>query len=61
LISFAGMEICLVLTPWWRIVFGYTFYSTSQYIFFFSALLSLSCLLLYISSLKKTDKNQLVG
>lgn len=62
LIAFAGMETCLILTPWWRTFFGYTLYSAPEYTFFFSALLSLSCFLFYISSLvKKPDKNQLSG
>lgn len=58
LISFTGMEMCLILTPWWSTFSTYLVLPASQYIFFFSIILSFSCLLLYCYSLtKKTDKN----
>jgi hypothetical protein len=59
LISFFGLEICLILAPWWRTFFGQTFYSVDEVTLFFSVLLSSSCFGLYIFSLRnKTDKNQ---
>jgi hypothetical protein len=56
LVALAGMEACLVLTPWWSKVSGVMVFPVSNYLFFFSAMLSLSCLLLYITSLKKLTK-----
>lgn len=60
LISFTGMEMCLILTPWWSTISTYVVLPASQYIFFFSITLSFSCLLLYCSSLKKPDKNHVL-
>lgn len=58
LLSFIGMEMCLVLTPWWASIVKYITLPASYLTFFFSTLLSLSCLLLYCSSLtQKPDKN----
>lgn len=43
---FLGMELCLVVYPWWGQVFGPDFPSAATLTFFFSAALSLSCFLL---------------
>jgi hypothetical protein len=60
--SFTAMELCLIITPWWRQVFGSEFYSATHWIFLFSGLLSLSCLILYVASFrKKDDKGQFSG
>lgn len=62
LISFTGMETCLVLTPWWSTISRYLLLSATQCIFFFSVLLFLSCFLLFCSSLtKKPDKNHVLN
>jgi hypothetical protein len=62
LTAFVGMEICMVMMPWWRSFFGPDFLSASVCLLFFSAVLSVSCLLLFLSSLRqKTDKNQAFG
>jgi hypothetical protein len=63
LISLAGMELCLVLLPWWSKVPGIAAFQSADCIFFFSALLSLSCCLLLYAAFqaKKTDKNQFPG
>lgn len=61
LVSFTGMEVCLVLTPWWSAVSAFVIFPVSYYLFFFSALLSFSCLLLYVLSFKKPDKSHLPG
>lgn len=57
LISFTGMEVCLILSPWWNVVPLANNFSSSECIFFFSVMLSISCLLLFIlSSNKKLTK-----
>lgn len=61
LVSFAGMEVCLVLTPWWSRMSGFAIFPVSHYLFFFSVLLSFSFLLLYLLSFKKPDKSHLPG
>jgi hypothetical protein len=53
LFSFTGMQVCLILSPWWSQVFGSGFYSSAVCTFAFSIILSLSCLSLYISSLQR--------
>lgn len=53
IISFVGMEMCLALIPWWAKLFGSNFFQASKISFFFSAMLSVSCLLLLVSSLGK--------
>lgn len=59
LISFIGMELSLVFTPWWSAIASFVGLSSSHYTFIFSAGLALSCLILCIASFrKKTDKNQ---
>jgi hypothetical protein len=60
LISFFGMETCLVLTPWWNIVSESIVLQASDFTFLFSALLCLSFLLTFISSFAKPDKNHLL-
>jgi hypothetical protein len=52
ILSFLGMEMALVLTPWWSSIFGSGAYPSSGWLFLFSVMLSVSCLLLYISSTK---------
>jgi hypothetical protein len=61
LVSFTGMEVCLVLTPWWSTVSAFVLFPVSHYLLFFSVLLSFSFLLLYLLSLKKPDKSHLTG
>jgi hypothetical protein len=53
-VSFVGMEVCLTLSPWWSTVIGTGSYSSTTCTFFFSIILSMSCLWLYISSLRRT-------
>lgn len=61
LVSFTGMEACLVLTPWWSTVSAFALLPVSHYLFFFSVVLSFSFLLLYLLSFKKPDKSHLAG
>jgi hypothetical protein len=59
LISFIGVEVCLTFSPWWSILFGRGATGSQEYIFFFSIVSSLCCLLLFASSFsEKTDKDQ---
>lgn len=51
--SFLGMEVCLVMYPWWRSIIGSEFPSAASLTFVFSAVLSLSCLLLVIAAQRK--------
>ena len=51
-ISFIGMEVCLILTPWSNVLPGKD-KLLAGCIFFFSAILSFSCFLLFLSSLTK--------
>jgi hypothetical protein len=53
LVSFIGMEFCLVFSPWWSIVFGSHFPSSSFCTFIFSIILSTSCFLLLIAARPK--------
>jgi hypothetical protein len=53
IVSFAGMEVALILAPWWSNIFGSDAYSSSVWLFLFSVMLSISCLLLYIFSTKR--------
>jgi hypothetical protein len=53
LVSFIAMELCLIISPWWSNVFGSESFTAAGWIFFFSALLSLSCVMLYSSSFSK--------
>jgi hypothetical protein len=55
IISFMGMEVCLILSPWWSKTFVSSIVSAQECMFFFSASLSLSCLLLYMSSCQKNQ------
>lgn len=57
LFNFIGIELCLVLTPWWRKIAPFVMWSAAQYLLVFSVLLSLSFLVL-LSAFKKPDKNQ---
>jgi hypothetical protein len=57
LISFAGMELCLVLTPWWSFLAKSVLFSASTYTLFFSALLCLSCFILFRSAYFQNFKN----
>lgn len=50
LLSFTGMEICMVLSPWWSTWFSKNFLTSSWCLFIFSALLSTSCLLFLLSA-----------
>jgi hypothetical protein len=54
LVAFLGMEVCLVLYPWWTKIFGPTFPSAATLTFVFSSLLSLSCLLILIAAKSKS-------
>lgn len=49
LTSFLGMEICLVLSPWWSFLFGSEFLSASVWLFIFSLILSVCCFAFFIS------------
>jgi hypothetical protein len=53
LLSFVGMEFCLVFSPWWSSVFGLHFPSSSFLTFLFSLILSISCLLFVIAARPK--------
>ena len=53
ILSFAGMEVALILAPWWSSIFGSDSYPSSVWLFLFSVMLSISCLLLYIFSTKR--------
>jgi hypothetical protein len=57
--SFVGMEICLVVTPWWNLTSESVFLGASEFTFLFSALLCLSFFLIFISSFAKPDENHL--
>jgi hypothetical protein len=50
LFAFLGMELSLVLSPWWTSFFGPGFFSSAHVIFLFSLILSFSCLLLLVST-----------
>ncbi|RAW02561.1 hypothetical protein [Pseudochryseolinea flava] len=52
-ICFIAMEICLVLSPWWRAIFGVHFISAADVLLFFSIGLSISCLLLMMGFSKR--------
>lgn len=54
LVSFLGMEICLVISPWWSSIFGSNFSSASTWTLVFSLILSLSCFLLVMNAPLKT-------
>lgn len=58
LLSFAGMEICLTISPWWSAVWGANFFRASECIFLFSVALSFSCFLLMLCPRDKPDENQ---
>jgi hypothetical protein len=59
LVAFSGMEIVLVVWPWWSSVSSITRFSAAEYCFAFAALLAFSYLLFILGSfLNKTDKNQ---
>jgi hypothetical protein len=60
IISFFGMETCLVLTPWWNLLSESAFFKASEFTFLFSALLCLSFFFIFISSFAKPDKNHLI-
>jgi hypothetical protein len=53
LIAFVGMEICLIVSPWWSFLFGAKMLGASICILLFSIILSLSCFCLLISSFSK--------
>jgi hypothetical protein len=55
LTSFIGMEVCLIMSPWWEILPGES--SSAHWILFFSVILALATLALLISSHFKTDEN----
>lgn len=58
-ISAVGMEVCLVLTPWWHAIFGVNFSHAAVCTFSFSVTLAFSCLLFFLSSFKSlSDKSQ---
>jgi hypothetical protein len=58
LVSFLGMEICLLLTPWWKAIASVVFFKASEYTFFFSAFLCLSFFILFKSALfSKPEKS----
>lgn len=59
LFSFVGMEVCLVLSPWWTSLFGETILSATTAIFIFSITLSISFGLLL--TIVKPDRNQLLA
>jgi hypothetical protein len=52
-LSFLGMEVCLVMYPWWSSIVGSEFPSSASLTFLFSAFLCLSCLLLLIATRRK--------
>lgn len=49
-ILFAAMELCLILNPWWSTIFGAGAPSATTAILFFSAALSICCLLSLVFS-----------
>ena len=62
LISFFGMELCLLLTPWWNLISKLVVFPASNYTFIFCAFLCLSCLILFRSAFSsKTEKSQYEG
>jgi hypothetical protein len=58
LFSFIGMEVCLVASPWWRLVAKVLVFGAAEYTFIFSVLLSLSYFTFLAGSYKKPDENQ---
>ena len=52
-LSFLGMEACLVMYPWWSSIVGPEFPSAASVTFFFSAFLCLSALLLVTATRRK--------
>jgi hypothetical protein len=57
LVSFLGMEICLLLSPWWSQMAKGDLFQNGEYTLFFSVFLSLSYFIIFISSFfSKTKK-----
>ncbi len=48
-IAFAGMEICLVASPWWSLLFGISWFSSAEFLLLFSVLLAV-CVFLILRS-----------
>lgn len=59
--GFIGMELVLIISPWWSSVSPLLFFGSSEYSFAFSLIVASSFLLLLMGSLRKTDKNQSFG
>jgi hypothetical protein len=55
--SFLGMELCLLLTPWWNVINKLVVFSASEYTFFFSAFLCLSFFMLAGSAFSRKLRN----
>jgi hypothetical protein len=51
--AFVGMEICIVLYPWWTKTFGRGFPAPASATFLFSALLSISCLIFLVGTYRQ--------
>jgi hypothetical protein len=56
-VAFIGMEICIVLYPWWTKIAGTFLPPVATLTFVFSALLSLSYLIVLVAPYPKTDES----